>query len=114
MEAAFYDIHVFCCVNSRDVTDPRIGCGRQGALELQGYLKARVKQSAVPARIRINNSGCLDRCALGPVLVIYPEGVWYHYRTQADMDEILARHILGGERVERLLLHNDSVVPPGR
>ena len=61
--------------------------------------------------IRINTSKCLDRCELGPTMVIYPEGVWYTYRTNEDVDEILERHILKGERVERLILHPDQNEP---
>lgn len=109
----FYAIHVFCCVNSRAPDHPRGDCARKGSLDLQGHLKFRVKTLPSVGNVRINQAGCLDRCELGPLLVIYPEGVWYHYRTTADVDEILERHILKGERVERLLLANDAVHPPG-
>ncbi|MBF0626942.1 MAG: (2Fe-2S) ferredoxin domain-containing protein [Magnetococcales bacterium] len=111
-EGHFYDIHVFCCVNSRDPAHPRGDCARKGALDLQGHLKFRVKAMPQIGSVRINQSGCLDRCELGPVMVIYPEGVWYHYRTAEDVDEILDRHIVAGERVERLLLKNDATRPP--
>ncbi|MEO5333310.1 MAG: (2Fe-2S) ferredoxin domain-containing protein [Magnetococcus sp. YQC-5] len=102
----FYDIHVFCCVNARGAGHPRGDCASHGAVDLQGYLKARVKQMPDIGSVRINQSGCLDRCELGPVLVIYPQGVWYNYRNQADLDEILERHIMGGELVHRLLLNH--------
>ena len=59
-------------------------------------------------RVRINQSGCLNRCELGPTMVIYPEGVWYSYSCEADIDEILRCHVIGGGRVERLLLHPDE------
>jgi len=61
--------------------------------------------------VRINQAGCLDRCELGPVMVIYPEGVWYAYRTQADVDEIIQTHLIEGGRVERLMLNPDDVYP---
>jgi (2Fe-2S) ferredoxin len=54
--------------------------------------------------IRVNNAGCLDRCELGPCFVIYPEGVWYAPKTEADIDDILATHVQQGGRVERLML----------
>ncbi|MBF0127864.1 MAG: (2Fe-2S) ferredoxin domain-containing protein [Magnetococcales bacterium] len=111
-EDSFYDIHLFCCVNSRAPGHPRGDCASRNALDLQGYLKMRVKGLPETGRIRINQSGCLDRCELGPVMVIYPQGIWYHYRNQADMDEILERHILDGALVERLLLKNDATSPP--
>ncbi|MBF0438140.1 MAG: (2Fe-2S) ferredoxin domain-containing protein [Magnetococcales bacterium] len=112
MEPFFYDIHVFCCVNARGAGHPRGDCASHGALELQGYLKSRIKQMSNVGNVRINQSGCLDRCELGPVMVIYPQGVWYHYRNQADVDEIIDRQIIGGQRVERLLLKNDMLAPP--
>ena len=55
-------------------------------------------------KIRVNQSGCLERCELGAALVIYPEGIWYTYSTKEDVDEILDRHIMKGELVERLIL----------
>jgi len=55
-------------------------------------------------QIRINSSGCLDRCELGPVIVVYPEGVWYSYLDESDVDEIIDSHLLNGKVVERLLL----------
>ncbi len=61
--------------------------------------------------VRINASQCLDRCELGPTMVIYPEGDWYTYRTTEDLDEILERRILKGEQVERLMLHPEQSEP---
>ena len=55
-------------------------------------------------RVRINASGCLDRCELGPAMVVYPEGVWYKYESEADVDEILESHLKNGRVVERLKL----------
>ena len=67
-------------------------------------MKARSKELKINQRIRINKSGCLDRCELGPVMVIYPEGAWYHYQSREDIDEILDMHVIQGRPVERLLL----------
>jgi (2Fe-2S) ferredoxin len=61
--------------------------------------------------VRINNAGCLDRCELGPVLVIYPEGVWYNVTSKADVDEVLRTHLVEGKRVERLMLRPSDKVP---
>lgn len=66
-------------------------------------MKARAKELGLE-KVRINASGCLDRCELGPTMVIYPEGIWYRYETRADVDEILEVHLLGNRRVERLML----------
>ena len=104
-EEPLYDMRIFCCVNSRDTDHPRPSCSQRGAVDLQGYFAAQVQQSPdVLGRIRVNTSGCLNRCELGPTLVIYPQGVWYCYRTQADLDEILQSHVIGGVLVQRLLL----------
>jgi len=106
-----YDIHVFCCINERESGHPRGSCSARGAQPLQAYLKARGKELGLGSRARMNKSGCLERCELGPVMVIYPEGVWYTYSTRRDIDEILDRHVLGGERVERLLLKPGQTLP---
>lgn len=99
----FYQRHVFCCTNQRDPGHARGCCRDKGAVDLRDYMKSRAKDMKL-RRVRINLSGCLDRCELGPTMVIYPEGVWYTYQTEADVDEILERHLRDGERVERLML----------
>ena len=72
-------------------------------------MKARVKELEIEDT-RINMAGCLDRCELGAVMVIYPEGVWYTYATRDDIDEIVEKHLKGGQVVERLRLTNDQKV----
>jgi (2Fe-2S) ferredoxin len=64
--------------------------------------------TAAQRHIRINLSGCLNLCEFGPAMVIYPEGVWYRYETDTDIEEILDRHVVRGERVERLLIRDFS------
>jgi (2Fe-2S) ferredoxin len=99
----FYDCHVFCCVNERKAGHPRGCCADGGGVELRDYMKKKGKALRI-RKLRVNQAGCLDRCELGPTMVIYPGGTWYHYRTEADVDEILERHVQNGEIVERLLL----------
>ena len=108
-----YQTHVFCCINERAPDHPRSCCSARGSLALQGYMKQRAKALGIPD-IRINKSGCLERCELGPTMVIYPEGVWYHYETREDIDEIIERHIIAGERVERLILEPGQKLPKPR
>lgn len=98
-----YTHHIFCCTNQRPPGAKRGCCADKGAEDLRNYMKARAKELGVPSH-RINVAGCLDRCEDGPVMVIYPEGVWYRYATKADIDDILSVHLLGGESVPRLLL----------
>ena len=99
----YYRVHVFCCTNERPAGHPRGSCKRRGSEELRNYMKARAKELGL-GDVRINAAGCLDRCELGPTMVIYPEGVWYAYRSNADIDEILTAHVRDGGRVARLLL----------
>jgi (2Fe-2S) ferredoxin len=71
---------------------------------VRAYAKQRIKALGLngEGRVRINNAGCMDRCDEGPVLVVYPEGVWYTYVDNADIDEIISEHIQHGRVVERL------------
>ncbi len=104
----FFERHVFVCTNERPAGHPRGCCKAKNSEKLRDYLKARVKEAGLD-RVRINSAGCLDRCELGPTMVIYPEGVWYSPKTPADMDEILSVHLIRGGRVRRLLLMPDQV-----
>ena len=54
--------------------------------------------------MRVNKAGCLDRCAGGPVAVVYPEGTWYTFVDRSDIDEIVESHLKQGRPVERLKL----------
>ena len=101
----FFDHHIFCCTNERPEGHHRGSCKWRGAEPLRNYMKVRAKELGIE-RARVNMAGCLDRCELGPVMVIYPEGVWYRYNDQADIDEILQQHVIGGKIVERLHLQN--------
>lgn len=110
--ALFYERHVFCCTNQRAPGHPRGSCKDRGSEPLREYMKRSAKQLGLNGKVRINAAGCLDRCELGPTMVIYPEGVWYTYRTRDDIDEILQKHVVEGGRVERLMLMPDQEAPP--
>ena len=98
----FYKHHVFFCTNERQ--DGRRCCQDNDARTMRLHVKDRAKAlgMAVPGGVRINSAGCLNRCSEGPVLVIYPDGVWYTYQNQADLDEIIDTHLIQGRVVERL------------
>ncbi len=106
----YYRRHVFCCVNTRAPDHPRGCCGAKDSVKLRAHMKARAKQRGL-SDVRINASQCLDRCEFGPTMVIYPEGVWYAIKTVADVDEIIETHLVGGGRVERLMLMPDQPLP---
>lgn len=98
---SFYKSHIFCCTNRRPDSAVRGSCAAKGSEELRDYLKSQVKKMGI-AETRVNTAGCLDRCELGPVMVIYPEGIWYSYKTKEDVDEIIREHLQAGKVVERL------------
>lgn len=101
--ALYYQAHVFCCTNQRPIGHKRGCCASKGSEDLRNYMKKRAKEMGLQD-IRINSAGCLDRCELGPCVVIYPEGIWYSPQNEADIDEILTSHLQQGKRVERLML----------
>lgn len=102
---SFYGHHVFFCCNQRPAGQ-RTCCNDKGATEIRDYAKKRVKALGLagPGKVRINQAGCLDRCEQGPCVVVYPQGVWYTYVDEEDIDEIVERHLVNGEIVERLLI----------
>ena len=97
-----YRHHVFFCTNKRE--DGSACCQDHDAQSMRDHAKKRVKELGLNGQggVRINNAGCLDRCAEGPVVVVYPEGVWYTYVDQEDVDEIIDEHLVNGRVVERL------------
>ena len=99
---SFYKHHVFMCLNKREA--PENCCACHGSEAMQEYAKKRVKalKMSGEGKVRINKAGCLDRCEEGPVVVIYPQGTWYTYVDNSDIDEIIDRHLVKGEVVERL------------
>ena len=105
--APYFERHVFVCENVRADGHPRGCCADKGSVELRSYMKARAKELGLKG-IRINGAGCLDRCELGPTLVIYPEGVWYACTSKADIDRVLQDHVQNGDRVSHLMLQPED------
>jgi (2Fe-2S) ferredoxin len=101
---SYFKRHIFFCLNERQNNDAC--CAQSGAQAAFDHCKARVKALGLagPGEVRVNKAGCLDRCAGGPVAVVYPEGVWYSYVDDKDIDEIVESHLQNGQVVERLLL----------
>jgi len=99
---SYYRYHVFFCTNLRE--DGSACCQRFDARGMRDYAKRRIKDLGIAGQggARINTAGCLDRCEEGPVIVVYPEAVWYSYLDQEDIDEIIEEHLVRGRVVERL------------
>jgi len=101
---SYYERHVFFCLNERKNDEPC--CARYQAQQAFDHCKTQVKAAGLagPGQVRVNKAGCMDRCAAGPVLVVYPEAVWYTYMDNADIDEIVESHLKNGQVVDRLLI----------
>lgn len=100
----YYQHHVFFCLNVRE--DGEQCCAQFGSEDMFNYMKKRIKKMSLNGKnqVRINRAGCFDRCSEGPLLVVYPQAVWYTFVDEQDIDEIIESHILNGEIVERLLV----------
>ncbi len=101
---SYYERHIFFCLNQR--SNGEACCADHHAQEGFDRCKAQVKAAGLagPGKVRVNKAGCLDRCAAGPVAVVYPEAVWYTYMDASDIDEIVESHLKNGQVVERLLV----------
>ena len=96
------DFHIFVCTNSREPGHPRASCdpAKEGAL--LRLFKGKVAQRKLSAVVRVNKAGCLDQCEHGPMVVIYPEAVWYGRVSESDVEEIIQSHLVEGRPVARL------------
>lgn len=99
----YFARHIFFCLNER--ANGEACCAQHQAQAAFDHCKKRVKDLGLagPGQVRVNKAGCLDRCSAGPVAVVYPEGTWYTYVDQTDIDEIVDSHLRNGQVVERLL-----------
>jgi (2Fe-2S) ferredoxin len=104
MAAPHFDRHVFVCVNRREPGNPKGCCAEKGAEEVRDRFKSLLHERGLKGRIRANAAGCLDQCARGVTVVVYPEQVWYGGVVPEDVPEIVDQHLIGGVPVERLRL----------
>jgi (2Fe-2S) ferredoxin len=104
-----YERHVFVCVNERDPSDRRGCCAAKDAAAVCSRLRKLARDARLRGRVRINTAGCLDQCAHGVTLVVYPEAVWYGRVGVDDVDELFREHVINARPVERL-----RIDPPRR
>jgi len=106
--APYYEHHIFFCLNERK--NGEACCALNGAQAAFDHCKMRIKEMGLSGqgKVRVNKAGCLDRCAGGPVAVVYPEGTWYSFVDNTDIDEIIESHLKNGQIVERLLTSPDA------
>lgn len=98
--------HVFVCINERPADHPKGCCKAKGGVEVRDRLKSELSRRGISKLVRANNAGCLDQCEHGVTVVVYPEQVWYGGVTVDDIPELVDKHLVGGEAVERLMIPN--------
>lgn len=100
--SSYYQRHIFFCTNER--ANGEACCAQHNAQALFEHCKVKIKQAGLSGagQVRVNKAGCLDRCAAGPVAVVYPEAVWYTFVDTSDVDEVVESHLKRGQVVERL------------
>lgn len=97
-----YQRHVFVCTSGKT-------CPEQNAKDVFTAIRSAVVDAGIKDRVRVNHSGCLGQCGHGPMVVVYPDAVWYHAVTPSDADQIVREHLVAGRPVEVLRY----VAPPG-
>ena len=96
--------HIFICNNKRSEDDPRGSCSEKNSGSLIDYAKKRIHELGLKGEIRVNKAGCLDACAYGPAMVIYPDDTWYSPKTKNDIEIILEKNIQSDKRAEELVI----------
>jgi (2Fe-2S) ferredoxin len=104
MAPPHFDKHVFVCTNRRESGNPKGCCAEKGAEEVRDAFKRLLHDKGLKKTIRANAAGCLDQCAHGVTVVVYPEQVWYGGVRAEDVSDIVEQHLIGGVPVERLRL----------
>jgi len=94
--------HIFVCTNRRPEGHPKGCCAEKGSEHVRELFKEEIEKRGLRSQVRANAAGCLDQCAFGVTVVVYPEGVWYARVQPEDVAEIVEQHIVGGRPVERL------------
>ncbi len=94
--------HIFVCNNTRPPGHPRGSCGENNAMAVLEKFGMEIEKRMLFGKALLSNTGCMGPCSNGPVVVVYPDGVWYKSVQPDDVDEILESHIVNGKKVERL------------
>jgi (2Fe-2S) ferredoxin len=96
--------HILVCTNQRPPGHPRGSCGESGATGVLEKFSMEIESKMLFGKVIISTTSCLGPCSMGPVVIVYPDGVWYNRVKPADVTEILDQHIGQGKKVERLVI----------
>jgi len=96
--------YVFLCSNERPADNPKGSCAVGGAAAVRDAFTEAIEREGLRSAVRVVKTSCLDNCARGPVLAIYPDDIWYQGVKATDVAEIVDSHLKRGQPVERLLL----------
>ena len=99
-----FDHHIFICINERDSSHPRGCCASKDGAAIAEAFKSALAERGLNGKVRANKAQCLDQCEHGPTVVVYSEQTWYGFVKLEDVEEIVEKHIVGGQPVERLSL----------
>src|SRR5690554_4138949 len=95
MEATIYRSHVLICTGT--------GCVSSGSGKIKERMVAELEERGLQKEVKIVDTGCHGFCEKGPIVIVYPEGVFYCQVDVEDVSEIVEEHLLKGRIVERLL-----------
>ena len=101
--------HIFVCCNCRSSDHPRGSCDQAGYEKHRSAFKAEIAKRGLKPAVRANKAGCLDQCELGPIVVIYPQQIWYGGVTEKDVSRIIQKTVVEGNILDDLLIEDDQL-----
>ena len=107
-----YRYHLFLCTNERPSDHPRGSCLSRGAGPLLDIVKEEAVRAGAPGPFRSNRSCCLDACEDGPVLAVYPDGVYYRVTNREEIARVMKEHLVEGRVVPELQIPNPRPARP--